>query len=239
MLLSMTGHGDAAIDADGMRFYAEVRTVNNRYLKLTLRGDSVVSSLESKVEALIRKSVRRGHVNVSVSVERSSAARSASIDADVLANYVSQTNLLATQLDVPKAGLDTLLQLPGVVCEPFRQNEEVETEWPHIERTIAGALAKLYEMRAQEGAAMLGDLQENCKAIAAEIVAIEKRGPIIIEAYRQRLAEKVNRWLEENEIEQIDSSDIVREVGIYSERADISEETVKDAQPRCSIPANL
>jgi uncharacterized protein (TIGR00255 family) len=222
----MTGQGDATIDDAGLRVAAEVRTVNNRYLKLTLRGDVGLMSQESKVEALVRKTIRRGHVHLAVSVERDSAARTATIDSEVLANYVQTTSELVSRFHVGAVSMDALLQLPGVVCES-RKPGDTDAEWPHIQKTIREALDKLQQFRLEEGAAMLADLKENCSAIATELDGIEARSPIIIDAYRQRLADKVNRWMDANEMQHIDSADIVREIGIFSERADISEETVR------------
>ena len=223
----MTGHGDATVDEQGLRVVAEVRTVNNRYLKLTLRGDSSILRQESRVEALVRKTVRRGHVHLAVSIERDSAARTATIDGDVLANYVAQTSKFASDLNTSTASMDALLQLPGVLCEPRRMDPENDAEWPTIEKAIESAMATLHEMRQQEGAAMMDDLKDNCDAISTELDAIEKRAPLLIDAYRQRLADKVNRWMESNELEHIDASDVVREIGVFSERADVSEETVR------------
>jgi uncharacterized protein (TIGR00255 family) len=223
----MTGHGDARLEEDGLRVAAEVRTVNNRYLKLTLRGDPLVTSLESKVEAVVRQTIRRGHVHLAVAVQRDSAARAAVIDAEVLAHYVDQTNKLAQRLHVTQPSLDALLQLPGVICEPSRMRDEIDSEWPNIEQTIRAAMSKLHEMRLQEGAAMLDDLQANCQAITRELAAIEARGPQVIDAYRERLTDKINRWLEKSDFDTIQSSDVIREVGIFSERSDISEETVR------------
>ena len=73
MLLSMTGHGDARHEADGLRVAVEAKTVNSRYFKLTLRGDPLVVAQESRVEALVRKNIRRGHVHLLITVQRDGA----------------------------------------------------------------------------------------------------------------------------------------------------------------------
>lgn len=70
------------------------------------------------------------------------------------------------------------------------------------------------------------DLTGNCRLIGEQLVAIEQRAPAVIEAYRARIIERLNKQLEEVGT-RIEPADVVREVGMYAERSDISEEIVR------------
>jgi uncharacterized protein (TIGR00255 family) len=118
------------------------------------------------------------------------------------------------------------LALPGVVHEPTADIEEIEAEWPQIERVVNEALAHLAQMRIDEGRSMAADLVANARQIATELAQIETRAPLVVEAYRSRLTDKLNKLLAEVG-GRIEPSDVVREVGVFAERSDISEEIVR------------
>lgn len=223
----MTGHGDATLERDGLRVTVEAKTVNNRYFKLTLRGDAFVVGQETRVERLVRQHIRRGHVHLATSIDRTAPGMMATIDEPVLKQYIEQLTQVTQRHPIAPASLDTLLQLPGVMKEPSQGPKQANEEWPVVQQAITAALERLQQMRSSEGAAMLDDLQDNCRAISVHIKAIEQRSPTVVHGYRQRLTERINSWLDENEVANIQSADVVREVGLFTERCDTSEETVR------------
>jgi uncharacterized protein (TIGR00255 family) len=112
------------------------------------------------------------------------------------------------------------------VNEPAAQLDVIEAQWPVIEGVLAEALLKLAKMRQEEGAAMAADLTANARAIAADLSAVERRAPQVVEAYRARLLDRLKGLLADLGV-QIQPADVVREVGIFAERSDISEEIVR------------
>jgi uncharacterized protein (TIGR00255 family) len=223
----MTGHGEAHRHADGVSVGVEVRTVNNRYLKFSFRATEGYQSLEPQVESLVRQHVRRGTIQVSLLIDREPTAEDYRLNEVVLKGYLAQLEHL-----VGKAARDTavpiasLLALPGVVREPTAGLELIESQWPLIESVLADALTNLDKMRADEGRSMGTDLAANARAIAAELAAVERRAPQVVDAYRSRLSDRLNKLLGELGV-QIQPADIVREVGIFAERSDIAEEIVR------------
>ena len=93
-------------------------------------------------------------------------------------------------------------------------------------RGLAGGLQNLAQMRIREGQAMADDLLVNCRAIAAGVEEIQRRAPLVLDAYRTRLQDRLNKVLSEYQVT-LDPADIVREVSLYADRADISEEIVR------------
>jgi uncharacterized protein (TIGR00255 family) len=102
----------------------------------------------------------------------------------------------------------------------------IEEQWPLIESVLAAALKNLDQMRSDEGRSMAADLTDNARAIAKELTAIERRAPQVVDAYRGRLQDRLNKLLGELGV-QVQPADIVREVGIFAERSDIAEEIVR------------
>src|SRR5689334_16693024 len=94
-LLSMTGFGDARHERENHSLSAEVRTINNRHLKLNLRSTEGYAALDSRIEAVVRQFVRRGTVNVNIRIRHLSAAEDYRVNLDVLGNYIDQLQKLA------------------------------------------------------------------------------------------------------------------------------------------------
>jgi uncharacterized protein (TIGR00255 family) len=223
----MTGFGEAHQQADGLAVVVEVRTINNRYFKFTMRTGDGYSALESRVESMVRDHIKRGTVQVSMQVERSNSPDDFSINAGVLEAYRQQLLKLQSRAGIKdEVPLQSFLLLPGVVKERLSDPSTVEADWPVIERTLKAALDQLDKMRREEGQAMATDLTANCQTIAAELKQIEARAPSVIDAYRVRLEDRVRTALEEHKLV-LNPSDLVREIAIYAERSDISEEIVR------------
>lgn len=227
MLLSMTGHGEAHFQQEGIAIAVEVRTVNSRYFKLSIRSGELPPALEPKIDSVVRKHIRRGTVQVGVRVDRTPSPDDYKLNQTVLASYKSQLEALYDRLHVPDSiHVEPLLALPGVVDERSPESSRARDEWPLIEQTLTEALENLANMRADEGRAMAADLKSNRESIARQLSEIEQLAPRVVELYRGRLRERINKWMGEFDI-QVDAADLVREVGLFAERADISEEIVR------------
>jgi uncharacterized protein (TIGR00255 family) len=223
----MTGHGAGHLQRDGVTVTAELRTVNNRYYKLAFRCTDGYASLESRVDDLVRQSIRRGTVQLDLRVEREASPDSYRLNEAILSSYFNQLRVLGPDLGITtEVRLESLLALPGVVNEEPATSRDADQVWPLVEHTIQEALQGLARMRQDEGQAMATDLAENCRTISRELDAVEKLAPLVVEAYRSRLADRLNKLLADYGVS-VETADIVREVGLFAERADISEETVR------------
>jgi uncharacterized protein (TIGR00255 family) len=227
LLLSMTGFGEAHRRTDDVAVAVEVRTINGRYFKLNFKSPDGYSALESDVESIVREQVKRGTVQVNLRIDRARSAEDYRLNLNVLANYRQQIENLHQQWQSADAvSLETLLMLPGVVDEdPIGAFDPAE-DLPLMRETLLAALENLSKMRMQEGLAMQADLTANCAAIAAELASIAVRAPLVVAAYRARLEERIGKALEQHEIT-LNPSDLIREISVYAERSDISEEIVR------------
>ncbi len=226
MLLSMTGHGDARGEGSGVRVSAEIRSVNGRYFKLNFRCADAPLALEGTLEPIVRESVRRGNATLIVRIERQSLANLYRIRSDVLDGYRKQLAEVFGREEADRVPVATLLTLPGSVEEPDLNTILNEAQIALIEKVVQDALKNLNFMRQREGEAMSVDLRESCQAIAEDLEAIALRAPLIAAGYRDRIVDRINGLLADLPV-RIDESDVLREVGLFAERTDISEEIVR------------
>ena len=221
MLLSMTGQGSATLTADGITVTVEMRAVNNRHLKINLRCPDSLIALESVIEKSIRSVVGRGTVNVNIKVEKHSRAGDFSIDLDLLTSYRQQLQT-ETTADV---STDTLLSLPGVVTSKSGADNS-DASRSLILRVVEEALFQFNQMRVTEGEALSSDLDLQIERLTALIVEIRQHAPLVIQRYSGRLTEKLNQLLQQHNVT-LSDSDLAREIGIFADRCDITEEVVR------------
>ena len=227
MLLSMTGFGEAHTQKDGLAVAVEVRAINSRFFKLTVRATEGYSALEPHIEEIARQSIRRGTVQVNLRVERQHSSQDYLINTDVLHGYLEQLKAFCCEVgEKVEIALESLLPLPGVVNDPTAGMFRPEEEWPAISAVVSAALENLAQMRLREGRAMADDLGANCRAIAAGVEVIQRRAPLVVDAFRTRLEERLNKLLAEYNVT-LDPANVVREVCLAADRGDISEELVR------------
>jgi uncharacterized protein (TIGR00255 family) len=166
-------------------------------------------------------------VQVDVRIDRKAAIEDYRLNETALAAYLQQIKQLASRWQISDdVRLEPILALPGVVNENLVSEIDVDAAWPATERAVKQAVASLARMREEEGRAMSVDLAENCRAIVAELVAVEQLAPRVVESYRLRLVERLNKMLSDLGVA-IQAAEVVREVGLFAERSDISEEIVR------------
>ena len=227
MLLSMTGFGEAREPGEHLSVAVEVRSLNNRYLKVSTKCPEAYSLLEPEVERLVRSRIHRGTVQVLLRIERQRHAEDFRLNAVAIESYVNQLKALEGRLglDAP-VSLQQVLLLPGAVLEEPLEGWDPMDDWPAVRRVLEQALDRLHTMRIDEGRAMRDDLLANRKLIAAHLDAVAARAPQVVEAYRDKLHERVRGLLSQLDIE-LDRHELIKDVSIFAERSDISEEIVR------------
>src|SRR6185312_8687549 len=119
--------------------------------------------------------------------------------------------------------LASLVALPGVCQEPRDETDEIARHGPMVRELAKVAIAKLDAMRHREGEALFTDLMKHVKVISSSLKEIEGRAPFVIEDYHKRLSQRVNQLMAKAEL-QLSQNDLIREVAVFAERADVSEE---------------
>jgi len=225
MIRSMTGYGAAERVTETVRVAVEIRAVNNKFLKVTVRRPDGLGSAEAAIERQVRDRISRGTVTVNLTVEPRGAAARAPINTEVLAAYRRDLERLAAETgggggEVP---LEALLALPGVIGSDEVRLTEIENLGAEVEAAVAEALRRLDAMRETEGRATAQDMETTLGDLERGVAAIEPRASEVVEAYRDRLQERVSALLDGMEVP-ADDAMLVREVAFFAERSDVNEE---------------
>jgi uncharacterized protein (TIGR00255 family) len=223
----MTGFGEARSQTEGLAVAVEVRTINSRHFKLSYRASEGYSSLEPEVEAVVREAIRRGTIQLNLRVDRRASADDYRINTYVLENYRRQLQQYTGRQEwSDPEDLQMLLGLPGAVDEHFSSSHDPRDDWPAIEPVVQGALSATAKMRAEEGVALAADLAHNGRQILELLDAISRRSPEVVQAYQARLSARVQQALSELNVT-VQPADLLREVSLFADRSDISEEIVR------------
>ncbi len=224
---SMTGQGTGRVESELGSLTVELRSVNQRGLRVSPRMGDLLAPLEIRFEQLIRSQLKRGALQASVRFSPSAAVLPTMINAEVVAAYVAQLQQIRAQTGLQDPiSLTGLLQLPGALCGTEATTIDPETVWPLLQAATELALQNLDEMRAAEGAAMAHQLRLDAAAITASLQQISTLAPQVVIQYRDRLESRITRYLEQRGLE-VAELDLLREVQVYADRCDISEEITR------------
>lgn len=220
----MTGFGSGSAEAEGIRVRAVLRSVNGRFLDLSVRCPGSLQELEPRVRERLQGRLTRGKVTGTLEVEETEEARSLpELDPETAQRYLSELERLARMADLPRVGLEVAARMPGV----FR----TATSGPGPERleglvleALDQAVAELEAMRRSEGAALAADLRSRLATIAGLADAIESLALESRDEVRRRLREKVEGLLEPGELNE---DRLATEIVLIAERSDITEELVR------------
>lgn len=223
MIVSMTGFGDAAVAHDGTHYAVEIRSLNNRFFKPVIKLPDIVAGLEPEIESRLRDRLVRGSITCIVKMRVEGAQAAYLINQAALKSYLDQLKGVEGLDGVARIDLASLLSLPGVCQEPDEDGDHLDKHGPMVRKIIDQAIEKLQAMRQREGTALFTDLLKHAEVIAGNLSSIEKRAPFVIDEYHKRLSNRVTELLSKAEM-QVAQIDLLKEVAVFAERSDISEE---------------
>jgi len=224
MIKSMTGYGVASFDSGSTKYTVEIKSLNSKFLELTLRLPKSFSDKEFQLRNECNKQIERGKVNLSINVEQAnSTVKAAGIDTALLKNYYDQLKAVSKDLNEPT---NNLLQLALGLPEVVKYDEDTvsEDEWKVVEKTFQQALGAFQQFRVDEGNVLEQDVKMRIGIILKnlELVEVEepKRVPLIKERLNQFLSDAVGR-------ENIDQNRFEQELIYYIDKLDITEEKIR------------
>ena len=223
----MTGYGEAQGEADGVSYAAEVKTVNNRYLKTIIKLPELASFLEEDIDKLLRKNILRGTINYVLRLKDTSASALFDIDETALQAVVEKLSRAGSSTGINGAiDIGNLLTLPGIIQPALPDKERAGQIRKFVLEISQEALDKLKQMRATEGDYLEVDIKKCCTTIEEGLEQIHGRTAVVIQEYADKLKKRVNELLAHAEIT-IDEGILAREVAIFADRSDISEEIAR------------
>ena len=227
MIRSMTGFGDASAEIGGVHYFLEVRSLNNKYFKALIRLPEDLQGLEPELESELRRRLTRGTITVIGRASYVSEGAAFEINHQALGRYIDQLNRTPHVANGKlRIEVGSLLGLPGVLQPPTDEEERLDRARACFGRLLDEACAHLMSMREREGAMLVEDLRGHHAIIEERLERIARRTPVVVSEYEKRLRQRVEGLLSEAGVS-VEPFDLIREVAVYAERSDVSEEVAR------------
>ena len=223
MLRSMTGFGSASGKISGIEYVVEIRSVNNRYFKASMKLPDFWAKADVEIEQVLRRKLTRGSVTVSLRMRIPDDKTAYRVNTVALTSYIEQLrSLKVAGDDTLRIDLGALMQLPGV-CVPPPLEDIVEATHDDLLRLIEQAMDQLLVMRNREGKVLRDDLLGNVMVIDQQLQIVARRAPDVVRDYHARLAARVAELMNTGSLP-LDTEQLTREVAVFAERCDVAEE---------------
>ncbi|MBI4640073.1 MAG: YicC family protein [Candidatus Tectomicrobia bacterium] len=225
MISSMTGYGRGQAQIEETGCTVEVRSVNHRYCDISSNLPKKLSLLESRVRKKVQDRFARGRFDIFVIVDSfNSSSKELKIDRDLARQYVRELMRLKEELHLSgEVGVETLFQIREILRVEERE-EDLEKLWIIIEKALDIALGSVEAMRRNEGKTLQQDILTRIEGVRHSLGSVKRRIPQTVVDYRDRLKERVDKLLDQIEI---DPERLAREVVIYADRSDVTEEITR------------
>lgn len=225
-MFSMTGFGRGEYKQEGIELTAEVKTVNNRYLDISVKCPKVFSAYEDTVRKLVREYLTRGHADIFISItDKRRREKAYYVDESAAAAYVEAAKRLAELFpDLPDdVTITSVLRQPDMLRaeEPGTADDETVSA---LKSALCSALQKLNAMRAVEGEKLASDMLARVDNIERMVQGISERAPLVARDYGERLAEKVRTYLQNIPF---DEGRLLTEVAVFADKSNIDEELTR------------
>ena len=222
---SMTGFGCGEASNECLVYRVEVASVNRKQADIVVNLPRELNSLDSRIRKQVSETVSRGRINVGVSLKSvESKGGSLSINLPLAKEYTEAIAKLEEHL-----GLDGLVSRfdPSRASGVIQLGENLpdpEDAWPLLEEALKESLSKLLEMRSTEGAHIKSDLESRLTKIKGFLKKISEQAPNVVKRYRDNLMKRLDAaGIELN----LDDERLIKEIGIFADRCDISEEVTR------------
>ena len=225
-MLSMTGYGKGSYDKGGVELTCEIKTVNNRYLDVSIKAPRIFAAYEDVIRSTIKEKLTRGHADVFVSLkDKREKPTALSVDENLAISYVTAAKKLRElfpelQDDIT---LSSVLRYPEVL-----KNEDTavldEELIAALKAALGLALDSLNAMRKVEGEKLQADMLARVQTIESTVEQIKARAPQIAAQYKEKLTARVSEYLNGANI---DESRILTEVAVFTDKSNIDEELIR------------
>ena len=222
---SMTGYGRGVSSENGVELTAEVKSVNNRFLDLSVKCPRIFLAEEERIRSTVRRYVTRGHVDIYISFsDKREKEKTYSVDSSVALAYQRAAKRLRELMpDVEDdTSLTFYLRLPEVV-RAEESGEADETLIRALDKALEAALVSLTGMREKEGERLKADLLSRVDTIESLTDSIAERAPLVANEYREKLTERIGEYL----TGKVDETRILTEAAVFADKCNIDEELTR------------
>jgi uncharacterized protein (TIGR00255 family) len=212
--------------SDFLSWNLSLKSVNHRFLDLHMRIPAGAEPLEMRLRRLLKEKVLRGHLEVTLTVERG-LRPSAHFDRDLLQGYISAFRTAAAESELTQEpDLNAIFRLPGVLTgETHFTDQEVQALDEDVAKQVGPLVDALNRMRAQEGAALAVDLNATMERLDVAVAQVAHLRQDVQKAYFERINQRIGALLNGNG--PIDRDRVLQEAAMLAERSDVEEEITR------------
>ncbi len=204
-----------------MAFVLSLKSVNHRFLDLHFRLPSGTDSLEMQLRRLLKEKMARGHVEVSLSLERT-ASETFSLNRQIVGGYITAFRSAAAEFSIAnEPDLNAILRIPGALDSSIDvADEDIE---PAVMAKVGEALDRLNQMREEEGRGIQRELRERMAHLAEASKSVHQHRRAVLQNYSERLQSRLQELFNTS----VDKERILQEAALLVDRSDIQEEIVR------------
>ncbi|MEG0356532.1 MAG: YicC/YloC family endoribonuclease [Christensenellaceae bacterium] len=221
----MTGFGKSEIAIDGRKVRVEIKSVNHRFLDISIRQPRFLMFLEDDVRKLLKMHLNRGRIDVFInySSEREDAKK-VLVDMPLVRAYVEAANQIVKQTEIKDdLAISHIMRLPDVVTYEEEDSDE-EALKNLLTINLNAALAELMDARQREGNQLKNDIVKRLDLILESVQRIHEKEDTVVDEYKQRLNDRLKEILDGTEVDQ---QKLAQEVAFFADRCNITEEIVR------------
>lgn len=224
-MFSMTGYGRGEYKNGGLEITAEIKTVNNRYLDVSLKCPRILVAYEDVLRNIVRSKLTRGHADVFISyTDKRESRASLALDLDAAKAWVNVAAQLSEQF--PQ------LENDFTITSLMRQQDVLKQEdaacddelLEGVKAALAIAMDKLNQMRKTEGEKLACDMLSRVSVVEELVGKVKERAPLVAAEYKKRLEEKLKNYLESVNP---DEGRLLTEVAVFTDKSNIDEEITR------------
>lgn len=225
-MFSMTGYGKGEYKEGGIELTVEIKTVNNRYLDVSIKGPKIFNAYEEALRAIVREKLSRGHADIFVNfIDKREKAKQLYIDENAAKSYFDAANRLHKMFPslADDFTLTALMKSPDVLRQEEVQGADEELV-KALEIALGTALDHLNAMRKKEGEKLAQDMLSRMDEIEELVGLITKRAPLVAENFRKKMQEHMSEILAGVEY---DEARLLTEVAVFADKSNIDEELTR------------
>ena len=225
MIKSMTGYGKSTLEINSRKYQVEIKSLNHRYLDISIRMPKQLSYLEETIKQQISSKISRGKIDVFISWENNSIeGRTIKINTALAKAYIEELRKLAEEENLSdNIEVNDIARYPDVLI--VQENQEDETIKNEIIEVVNKAVNNLVEMKQNEGIKIAEDLQKRLDYIQEEVNKVKEFSTGLINEYIVKLEERIKELLPNNQ--ETDKNRLMQEVVIYADKCSIEEEVTR------------
>ncbi len=226
MVMSMTGYGKGEYENELYRFKIEVKSVNHRYIDISVKSPRQISYLEETIKKQAKEYLIRGKIDIYINLEYLNESQiEVKIDSDLASSYYKAIEKLKKDLNLKdEIKLDNILNISDIVKTQNRDVDE-DSVWEALSNALKIALEAISIMRLEEGKELKKDIILKIENIKTYIEVIEERAPEVVIEYKNKLNDRIKELIENTAI--LDKDRLSNEVAIFADKASIDEEIVR------------